>query len=233
MSWTGVYKDYTELPSVLKGNDHNFQEWIDKQVNRVKNLDTELELIKKRNSFFINALKNEAKNANVLDWGGSLGLTFFAVQDYVQDYNIVETQKVVCAGNKMKFRKLKFYENISEVPKVDIVYIRTALQYAKDWKEILNSLIKVNPKKIILAQLNSGDIETFLSIQNWGKHKVPSWFINYNSLHSLIRSNNFTQTHKSYGFNFKEDENCWKSILNFPKSKRIESTLNLIYENRN
>tara|TARA_Y100000592_G_scaffold18799_1_gene28752 strand:- start:8419 stop:9117 length:699 start_codon:yes stop_codon:yes gene_type:complete len=231
MSWVGVYKDRGDLPKSLSNNDHNFQAWVDKQSNRIKNLDKELYLIKRRNSFFIDLLKKYNKAPSVLDFGGSLGTSFFSVSNLVNKYYIVETEKIVKAGNNLGVDNLTFFNSISNTPQVDIVYIRTSLQYSPDWRKTLEELLAKKPRQVILSHLSAGDIDTFLTIQNWGDMQIPYWFINLKEIKTLFLERGFKLMKEQDSLILKECPKTWASIRKFPKSKRLEKTVDISFIN--
>jgi putative methyltransferase (TIGR04325 family) len=231
MSWTGVYKDRRNLPKSLSNNDHDFQAWVDKQLNRIKNLDKELHLIKSRNSFFIDLLNQYNKPPNVLDFGGSLGTTFFSVSNLVNKYYIVETEKIVNAGNNLEIDNLTFFNSINHVPLVDVVHIRTSLQYSHNWRKTLEELLTRKPSQVILSHLSAGDIDTFLTIQNWGDMKIPYWFINLNEIKTFFLERGFKLMNEQDSSILKECPKTWESICKFPKSKRLEKTIDISFSN--
>lgn len=214
--WQNItYASYDDLPKNVQSYDNEI--WAQKQIDRLKNIDEELEVIKTRNSLLIEYVnKHNKNNISILDYGGGIGLTYFslvAATNKTIDYNIVELPSICDAGQNANV-PIKFYQNIPN-KEFDIVYIRTALQYSEDWKTTLSDLVKCNPKYIIFAHLSASDMPTYLTLQMWGDYLIPYCFINEQELFDHIRK---------YNYNISHLENSYE-IPTYLKSK----TLDLVY----
>lgn len=96
---------------------------------------------------------------NVLDFGGSLGSTYFqnrAFLDQVENvrWNIVEQPHYVAVGRRdFQDERLRFFESIEECvseTQPNIVIVSGVLQYLERPYEILKKLVAVNTNNIIL-----------------------------------------------------------------------------------
>ena len=221
-----VYNSYSEPPKEIQSYDNDT--WVKKQINRLKNIDQELDVLKHRNYLLIDRVNQYDKNSiSILDYGGGIGLTYFSLlasTDKTIDYNVVELPSICKSGKELA---INFYEDIPEI-KVDIVYIRTALQYSQDWKKTLSDLIKCNPKYIVLAHLSAGNIPTYLTLQMWGDYLIPYWFINKEELDDCILGMNYKKISDCMSYDMTEDYG-WKTYKDFPKSLRLEQLVDIMY----
>ena len=202
--WKSVaYNSYDELPKNVQSLDNKM--WTQKQIGRLKNIEEELDTIKDRNTLLIEYVNRfDKNNISILDYGGGIGLSYFSLlphTDKTVEYSIVEVPSICDAGKNADV-PIKFYQHIPK-KEFDIVYIRTALQYSKNWKKTLSDLAKCNPKYIILAfaHLTTGDTPTYLTLQMWGDYLIPYWFINDQELSDHIRRYSYNTYHleNSYG----------------------------------
>lgn len=194
--WKNVtYTSYDDLPKNVQSYDN--ETWAKKQIDRLENIEEELDAIKNRNSLLVEYVDRHNKNnISILDYGGGIGLTYFSLLSRTNktiEYNIVELPSICDAGQKAS-TPIKFYEDVPK-KEFDIVYIRTALQYARDWKKTLRDLIRCNPKYIIFAHLSASDMPTYLTLQMWGDYLIPYWFINEQELFDHIRKYNYNISH--------------------------------------
>jgi putative methyltransferase (TIGR04325 family) len=228
--WKNVaYDSYDDLPKDIQSFDNHA--WTEKQLNRLNNIDEELDTIRSRNLLLINYIKKYKKNnISVLDYGGGIGLTYFSLlasTDKRIKYNIVELPSICKAGKRRLDGAINFYEDIPNI-NVDIVYIRTALQYSKDWKKTLSDLIKCNPKYMILAHLSAGKIPTYLTLQKWGDYSIPYWFIDENELYEHIEQYNYDISHLERPYSIDKNE-AWETHKALPENLRLTKLLDIVY----
>jgi len=129
---------------------------------------------------------------NVLDFGGSLGSTYFQNKKFLRtldhcSWNIVEQNNFVRIGKKdFESEHLKFYETIGDVlkeKKVDVILISSVLQYLENPDSFINSLIDFNLPCIIFDRTSFiKNEDTTLTVQNVPKTiynaSYPTWFFN-------------------------------------------------------
>jgi len=215
---------------------YNNSDWVDKQVKRILNFEKEKKLSVERNNIIIQEVENNKNNiVRIIDYGGGLGLSYMPIRSSTEkhlDYNIVEVSKVVDKGREIynDNSEVRFFNNIDEIVKSpDIFYIRTSLQYAKDWKGILEKACKLGSKKIIIVDTAAGDIETFLTYQLWGDEKIPYWFINKKELIKKIEKHGYICTHDKISQSI-EDNVSFIDLKKYPESFRIKELVNLMFD---
>ncbi len=90
---------------------------------------------------------------NVLDFGGSLGSTYFQVRSILSHlpsvrWNVVEQQAHVAVGREdFKSDALHFYESVTEVirdSKPNVILLSSVLQYVETPHDLLNELLSLD-----------------------------------------------------------------------------------------
>ena len=174
----GVFDSFSELENDSLENP----EWLDYQLGELASIDgVGPELLSVLSSGMV-----------VVDFGGSLGHSYLKLvsgsrfNDLV--YHVVETPTMVEAGRKLfpDHERLSFHEEIPDLPLVDVVYSRAALQYVEDWRGVLERLASLGAEHIVLSDTQAGNGPTFAGIQNWYGYFVPNWFLNIEELIDAI-----------------------------------------------
>lgn len=134
---------------------------------------------------------------NVLDFGGSLGSTYFQNRHMLShlnklSWNIIEQEKFVLMGKKyFQTNELHFYEDISTYLKnntPNVVLLLSVLPYIEDPYRLLDALKAIKCKYIIIDRTPwfIGDEQEQLTIQVVPKEiypvSYPAWFLNKNKL---------------------------------------------------
>lgn len=143
------------------------------------------------------ALLAQGGRANVLDFGGGLGVGYFRVSPIVPDaiasWRVIEKAHVADHGNH-HFRddKLSFWRSLPEATNQwlpDIVIASGVLEYLPDRYDVLVELASLNPDKIIVDRSPIGEKERFMiqraSPQDGG-YVVPCAVLSRSKLESSI-----------------------------------------------
>jgi putative methyltransferase (TIGR04325 family) len=140
---------------------------------------------------------------NVLDFGGSLGSTFFQYRKFLQHidvrWNIVEQDLFVDYGKKyFQNEHLHFYHSLKEClseNEVNVVLLSSVLPYVEKPYDILKQVISAQPPFIILDKMpfrTEGDRD-LLTVQYVPEHiysaSYPAWFFNKRNFFSIIEMN--------------------------------------------
>jgi putative methyltransferase (TIGR04325 family) len=214
ITWKGEYQLWDKALSESTGYDSN--EIIQKcksGINKVINN----EAVYERDSFILEfkdyswplvsgllmAAIDHSKKLNVLDFGGSLGSTFFQVKDLLEPsvelyWNVVEQEKFVDEGkNTFENDKLKFYYTTQECLKnnsCNVAVLSSVLQYMEEPYQPLIELVKSKIDYIIIDRtlFIKGD-KPLITVQTVPesiyKASYPCWLLNENELiNSLNRS---------------------------------------------
>ena len=104
------------------------------------------------------ALKNES-NISVIDFGGSLGSTYFQNKKFLEDigevyWNIVEQKNFVEAGEKyITENRLSFFSTIEEANTkhpADLLIVACAIQYMEEPYKLIEQLLQFNFPYILI-----------------------------------------------------------------------------------
>ena len=116
------------------------------------------------------ALLAHGGDANVLDFGGGLGVGYFrvapAVTSAIASWRVIEKAHVVEHGSQhFGDDKLSFWRSLSEAAdgwRPDIVIISSVLEYLSDRYDLLAKLAGLNPGKIVIDRSPIGERERFM-----------------------------------------------------------------------
>ena len=235
-----IYNSYCELPENIQTFDN--LEWINKQKKIIENYDSmhenDKEVLIQRNKMLIEYTKLiEKDEITILDFGGGLGTSYLPLADSTSkrvDYHIVETPGLSSTAMDYYAEKqlINFYSTIpQDLKSIDIVYIRTSLQYCEEWQNILKSLFNLDSSYFLMAHLSAGNIPTYLTLQLWGNYEIPYWFINKGEIKRIAEQKNYIciDEHKSY--NMKNDTG-WSTYQHFPDKYRLEQLSNIVFKKR-
>jgi len=196
------------------------KEWLEYQLSELENITAD-----GADPALVDALSDSAV---VLDFGGSLGHSYFRAIESTQfdnvEYHVVETGTIVGAGLKLvanlpDYQRLFFHDRIPDPNlHIDIVYSRSALQYVSDWRGALKQLVDLGAETIILSDIQTGKISTFVGIQNWYGYFVPNWFFNIDELLDAMPGYNVQKTSPGMAVN----------MSNYPNKRRLTNACNLI-----
>jgi len=144
------------------------------------------------------------KILNIIDFGGSLGSTYYQNRDILKqagitiNWYIIEQENFVKCGNEyFTNEELHFYNNIDEVLKqtdISVCLLSSVLPYLKEPYDILEKLKQIDVKFIIIDRTMFLNDETndILTIQKVPPEiyeaTYPSWFLSLNKFFNNIRN---------------------------------------------
>jgi putative methyltransferase (TIGR04325 family) len=202
--WFGDYKNWDELVSLSGG--YQASDILDKTLAsliKIKNG----EAVYERDSVLfdekiypyslISSLLYAAiecgNKLNIIDFGGSLGSTYYQVKDFIPtsldiNWSIVEQKEYVDCGRQIfEDDVLKFHYDISESlasKKADVLLLSGVVQYLPTPHQFLNQLNSFDFKYIIIDRTafindNQPDRLTLQIVHPYiYEAKYPSWFFN-------------------------------------------------------
>ncbi|RZM25540.1 MAG: methyltransferase, TIGR04325 family [Pedobacter sp.] len=202
--WFGDYKNWEEAKNNSTGYEaENILEKTKQSLSKVKSgeavyerdsvlFDTKEYPFSVISCMLYTAIKNNNK-LNVLDFGGSLGSTWFQVRDFIPpnldiSWSIVEQHNHVTEGKKhFEDDILKFYYTIDECIKdkkeIHLILLSGVIQCLENPHDFLNELVNYPVDHILFdrtAFINEG--EDRLTIQKVPPEifnaQYPSWFFN-------------------------------------------------------
>ena len=156
-------------------------------------------------SALLSAAIHSGNRLSVLDFGGSLGISYFHSRDFLRDilevaWSVVELPNFVAAGKKhLESKELCFYETIEDCMRnhnPNIVVLSGVLQcLAHPW-ETLKSLLKIGAPYVFIDR--TGMIEsdrdrlTIQHVPEWiYRVEKPVWFLSEKKLRSCLPATNY------------------------------------------
>ncbi|PZR24365.1 MAG: methyltransferase, TIGR04325 family [Citrobacter freundii] len=203
--WFGNYSSWKEATALTSGyNQANILEKTKQALLAVKNGDAVYErdsvLFSKSEypypllSFLLLDAQQKKRPVNVLDFGGSLGSTYFQLKEFLSPdicsgWNIVEQDHYIDCGKKnFEDDTLKFFYAIEDCIKlrhVDFVVLSSVVQYLPDPHQFLDKLVSYGFDTILVdrtAFVNEGPDR--ITVQHvWPsvyEASYPAWFFNQN-----------------------------------------------------
>jgi len=219
--WEGVYRSFDDIDVEYDYAVGDSENWVKSQVDKVEN--NPIEFFEEQNKL-LNSYSMKFIYPKIVDFGGSIGHSYLAIDNKNVNFVVIETEEICEAGKKFyeDDSDIAFSSSISKLKNVDIVYVRSALQYAKSPMKKLVQLIELNPRYFILCHLSAGNVESFVSLQEWYGHKIPYWFLNLSQIRRLFDDCGYElEMQSSY-------EDLDQS--NFPAENKILHTKNLVFK---
>lgn len=243
--WNGVYDAF---PETIHGNPWDSQNWLTKLAmeldeflnnTEVSDAPSRLNLVHEYPLAPIvsTLLTSIQKPVHILDFGGGLGVSFFSLVKMVPrwsnlEYSIVEGAEICeyARKNLGRFNNLHFFDELPpDLRRFDIVHAGSSLHYVRDWKGMLARFTEYGPRFIILSGLTAGNIQTFVTFQNYYEFEIPVWFWNKGEIISTLSAMDYELLYSS----FLASEYCGKiqslPMMNLPPECRIERKCNLVF----
>jgi putative methyltransferase (TIGR04325 family) len=173
----------------------------------------------------------------ILDFGGGIGNSFVSLIESLPtsdlvEFHVLETPAICQLGREVykKFHNLHFHDELPrDLKKFDVVHAGNSLHYVADWRMMLGQFACYEPRFIMLSGLNAGDIETFVTYQNYYGSKIPVWFWNVREIIGALSNLDYNLIYKS----LLESSYLGKvqplPMGNFPPQYRLERKCNLIF----
>jgi len=190
--WNGVYTSWTDAPQ--SGDVFDGPLWLDRITDTAIQMRADYEssdLLKPVKITFDYALPVVAGMAmpvdrplTVIDYGGGLAASYFslvaAVSGAVKFY-VIETEEVCQRGRELfgDIDGLSFQTQFPQLDApVDIVHAGSSLQYVEDYQAMLKCFATFRPRHLLLADVLAGNINTFVSTQNYYGKTIRVRFLN-------------------------------------------------------
>lgn len=236
--WEGIYTHYRDVPSAGEGFDSDV--W----VNALR-ASTEVLATSKSCGTIPTGLTGErallpllaslvctnSGKVKILDFGGGMGVDYIYVTSCLAEcrsinYHIIESKRVCQAAVSLfgDDNRIRFHTSLpDDLSELDIVYIRSALQYVEDYRGLINKFADYKPVYFLYVDLSTGDIPTYASAQhNVRGSIIPYWFINVGEIIDLMAA-------RGYGLIFKKVAEGECDQRNFPKPYRLKHTRNFLF----
>jgi putative methyltransferase (TIGR04325 family) len=191
--WVGVFKTFEDAmgeQDVFEGSI-----WLEKQISQAKftieqshskETISKLALTSEYSLPVIAAtIAHPDQTLRILDFGGGLGTSFLPLKAMLTenqplDFIVIENEAICKEGESLfkDEKQITFFNRIPGDEKFDIIHAGSSFHYVDDWIEHLRLFSQMDPKYLIFADLPAGDIDTFITIQNYNDRKIPVRFWN-------------------------------------------------------
>ena len=231
--WEGIYQKYRDVPRSGEGFDS--EAWISTTYAYTEALlnskslggTGEYALL----PFLISLERNHLGDLTILDLGGGMGIEYIHLtrslpEGHLLQYYVVEGQRICEAGSKLFAgdSRIHFCATLpQDLPQVDIVYIRSALQYIEDYQGLISQLVEYQPQFFLFVDLAAGKNPTYATAQkNVRGSVIPYWFINVREILDLMAD-------WGYKLIFQGLQDRELDQSNFPEVYRLGHTCNLLF----
>jgi putative methyltransferase (TIGR04325 family) len=198
--WSGDYKSWQDAKKYCTGyDDPSITEKVLSSILETKDhadrYERDSSIIEGTPDFAFNSLRwmkafAKDQKINLIDFGGSLGSSFFQLKPFLDDYsvswNIVEQEHVSAMGEStLQNDELKFFSSIKNIPNactISTFFSSSAIQYLQDPYKVLDDLNLGGFNYLIFDRLSvlEGEKDR-LTIQVVQKNRYkaiyPCWFL--------------------------------------------------------
>lgn len=244
--WEGVYREWNDAPEL--GDPFNEEQWLTNQADQVMKemagISSDARAIPLNaisRDYILPAVVAVASDAlpafRILDFGGGLASSYPLVMASVPtaariEFHVVETPGVCGRGRQLlgQYSNLFFH---SELPRggarFDLIHAGRSFQYVDDWRGLLRSFALLEPKYLILAGVLAGDIEPFVTVQNYYGSKIRVRFHNTAELIEEIERLGFKLLYNSFHLSKRLGKEGPLPMSNFPKDRQVEHPCQFLF----
>ena len=182
-------------------------------------------------SILFKASAEHANRLRIIDFGGSLGSTYFQhitlLEHLVElKWNIIEQKQLVEFGREnMENEQLKFYHSLEEcltINSCEVLLSSGTFQYLKDPFSLIKKIVDLDFKYIICDRINViNQSEDTIMVQAMKRNvydaSYPVWIFNYYKFISLFQPNykliSEFDTCDFYDLMINKEEVKWKGLI--------------------
>lgn len=175
---------------------------------------------------------------SVLDFGGGLGIGYMTLLESLPDatskirYIITEVSEVCELGEQLHGggRGITYLPSIPLSTSFDIVHAASSLQYIENWKEWVSTITIISPKYILLSDVFAGEINSYVTLQNYYGSRIPHWFLNIHELLKEFEKSGYQLIMKSAVSSRRLNQEDVLPMANFPPNLRLHESLHLFFK---
>ena len=219
--WEGIYGSYNEIAPEPSEYSQVQEQTLDRQAV----VDSAKQYPEDRFKLLKDSIP-QGKKSTVLEIGGDLGSNWVLLNENCDlEYHILEIEKLVNHGRSI-FPEITWH---TEIPKLDnnldVLYVRTALQYLEDMDKYLSECIRKNlPTKIVVDHTSFTPVKTFWTKQNYAGVKIPYCFKNFEEFDYNIKSHGYKLIYE-----YNDERYDYRSRVEFPEQYIYPYMKSLIY----
>lgn len=246
--WDGIYQEWGDAPAV--GAAFNSSKWLDDQALLVSNELSEYAHFQgyiapnaKSHDYILPTViamaSADRELLKVLDFGGGMASSFLPLvaslpTDKSIEFHVVESAGICETGEKLfpKEMPLFFHEEFPASGHYDVIHAGRSFQYVDDWRGMLHAFAALTPDYLVLAGVLAGDIEPFVTLQNYYGYKIRVRFLNLGELIQEADSAGFQLLSKSLHLSKRLGKTGPLPMENLPVAHRLEYPCQLLFRAR-
>lgn len=184
---------------------------------------------------------SHGNDLRILDFGGGMAASYFPLisslpsSDNVE-FHVIEGKEICLKSREIlgEFKNLHFHHFLPKTSNpFHIVHAGSSMQYVEDWKYLLAKFLEYSPKLLVLEDLMAGDLESFVTLQNYYGKKIRSWFLNINEIIEAVEQMGCKLIYKTQFTHDILGKVGPLPMENFPSSHRLDYGSHLIFERIN
>lgn len=246
-TWEGIFQSFQEASAEVTGAGFNGETWRSRTIKTAEdclaalNSGTPIPAFHKQRSTslppVVAMLLKEKTQIDILDFGGGLGIGYMTLAESIPQYSgkinytIVEVPQICDAGRQIfSGKNISYVDTIPDKNKFDLIHSASAIQYVEDWPGLLRKFNDCEPDYLFLSDVFTGNIPTFVTLQNYYGSKIAHWFFNQDELLSYISSLGYELIMKSFVSSRRLDAEDILPMGNFPEDNRLDLTVHLLFK---
>ena len=149
-------------------------------------------------------------------------------------YFIVEDQEVCDVGRYLFDNKepIKFLSEFPIDQKFDLIHAASSLQYVEKWQEMIGLFVSLKPMYLLLSDVFAGDIESFVTLQQYYGSRIPHHFLNIGQFLSVCSDYELDLMMMCAATSRRLDTQDILPMDNFSEKFRIGQTRHTLFKNK-
>lgn len=245
--WEGIYPSFAAAACDAAGNGfsgHTYQQRsniaIRECLSAVQRKQSVPLFHKQRSTYLpplVAMLSSQNAKVKILDFGGGLGIGYLTLFESIPgandlvEYLIVELPEI-CEEGKRLYEELSPIEFTSDLPdsqQLNLIHSSSAIQYIEDWSGLLRKLAGYGAEYILLSDVFAGEIDSFVTLQNYYGSRIPHWFLNLDELVDTLTGTGYTLKMKTVATSKRLGVEDVLPMKHFPPKHQLEHSLHLLF----
>lgn len=236
--WSGIYKKIDDIQ-----NDTNVfenQRWINRTIDTLTSYrnacKTEALVMPPRLSS-LPMLVASTGAKTIIDFGGSSGWVYDFLDNTVDTseittYKIIELKEFakIIKENGLHKDPVSYLTHSEALPKCDIFYANSAIQYVYDDIELLKVIEESSAEWILIEDFLGGSFDDFFTLQKYYEKSIPVKFRNRENFVGALKEYDLILSQPYPSIIFEKISEF--PMKNFPKNKRIKFSETMLFKKR-
>lgn len=226
--WRGVYRHFDDVP--MHGSGHRSADWTGVLMRALESARTAKlnDILALEHEALITVLRLLVNCKRVVDFGGGSGESYVYVRrlapELALQWQVVELPAVVEVAKPL-LPEVQFAESLApEHRGADVVFVKSALQYVRDYAAALRALFAVGARVVVLEKFSGVESESYATAQlNVADSTMAYWFISFRELFAIAAEAGYERL-------------LWRRLprvydqSNFPPERRMGQASTIIFK---